>query len=77
MRSNGFADPREVAAAQFRNSGSYGNGGAMRIAPAALYGLNLSDTDFNVRGNNVPRIADIHSVVLQMQLTICFLLIEA
>jgi len=48
LRDTEFSDPFGPAARQFDGSGSYGNGGAMRIAPAALFGLHLSEMDFNV-----------------------------
>nr|CDS31830.1 poly(ADP ribose) glycohydrolase ARH3 [Hymenolepis microstoma] len=47
MRAKNFVDPASVAAAQFNGSGSYGNGGGMRITPAAIYGLNLGTAEFN------------------------------
>lgn len=37
LRSTKFVDIYKPAVAQFNGSGSYGNGGAMRIAPIALY----------------------------------------
>ena len=43
-----YANPTGPAACQFDGSGSYGNGTAMRVAPAALYGENLSSEHFNV-----------------------------
>ncbi len=48
MKAKRFSDPFEVSKSQFSGSGSFGNGGAMRITPVALYGLNLSDKEFNV-----------------------------
>ncbi|VDD79765.1 unnamed protein product [Mesocestoides corti] len=47
MKANGFLDPFKVSSAQFSGSGSYGNGGGMRITPVPLYGLRLSVADFN------------------------------
>jgi len=42
LRDSNCDDPFKPASKQFDGSGSYGNGGAMRIAPAALYGLKYS-----------------------------------
>ena len=36
------AKPHQPAMEQFDGTGSYGNGGAMRIAPVALYGADMS-----------------------------------
>ncbi|KAM7539603.1 hypothetical protein Aperf_G00000044669 [Anoplocephala perfoliata] len=47
MKADNFSDPILVASRQFNGSGSYGNGGGMRITPAALFGLNLSSDSFN------------------------------
>lgn len=43
LRKNKFHDVCEPAQEQFAGSGSYGNGGAMRIAPVALYFYNNYD----------------------------------
>ncbi len=40
--------PHGPASQQFDGQGSYGNGGAMRIAPAALYGYNGDIKQLNV-----------------------------
>lgn len=48
LKETKYKDPFGPASRQFNGSGSYGNGGAMRIAPAALFGLKLNDTEFNV-----------------------------
>ncbi|XP_074604390.1 ADP-ribosylhydrolase ARH3-like [Brevipalpus obovatus] len=42
-----YEDPFLPAQRQFNGTGSYGNGAAMRIAPAALFGLSLSDEQIN------------------------------
>ena len=42
------SDPYLPAKEQFNGQGSYGNGGAMRIAPAGLFGYNLSEEELNV-----------------------------
>ncbi|XP_015792774.1 poly(ADP-ribose) glycohydrolase ARH3 [Tetranychus urticae] len=51
-----YADPFGPAKRQFSGTGSYGNGAAMRIAPVALYGINLSDDKFNEMVDNCSRI---------------------
>lgn len=48
LKQSECSDPFRPAAEQFDGQGSYGNGGAMRIAPAALYGYNLSEERLNV-----------------------------
>ena len=47
-KQSGSADPFAPAQQQFGGSGSHGNGGAMRIAPAALFFYKLNDGEFNV-----------------------------
>lgn len=37
LRAQKFSDPTKPASEQFNGSGSYGNGGAMRVAPVALF----------------------------------------
>ena len=49
LKDEAYADPHGPASRHFGGTGSYGNGGAMRIAPAALYGYNLNDQQLNVR----------------------------
>ncbi|GLH00526.1 Putative adp-ribosylglycohydrolase posttranslational modification [Gryllus bimaculatus] len=50
LRAEKFEDPFGPARAQFNGSGSYGNGGAMRIAPIALfYYKSLSDVIENAK----------------------------
>lgn len=44
LRRNKFEDIYKPASEQFSGSGSYGNGGAMRIAPLALYFHNNADS---------------------------------
>ena len=48
MKATEFADPYKIAGKQFSGRGSYGNGGAMRITPVALYCLNFPVGVFNV-----------------------------
>ena len=48
LKKSGGSDPFLPAKEQFGGQGSFGNGGAMRISPAALYGYNLSEEDLNV-----------------------------
>lgn len=37
LRAQKYADPFKPAKEQFKGTGSYGNGGAMRVAPVALF----------------------------------------
>jgi len=39
-----YLDPFQPAKQQFDGQGSYGNGGAMRICPAALFAFKDNDT---------------------------------
>ena len=48
LKSEGCANPHGPAGLQFDGTGSYGNGGAMRIAPAALFGFNMDQGTLNV-----------------------------
>lgn len=48
LRMANYKDPYAHAADLFNGTGSYGNGGAMRIAPAALYGLRYPKREFEV-----------------------------
>lgn len=48
LKNSKFDDVYRPAMEQFRGSGSYGNGGAMRIAPIALYYHNDYDTMIDV-----------------------------
>ncbi|CAL1279245.1 unnamed protein product [Larinioides sclopetarius] len=43
LKETNFKDVFQPAKMQFKGSGSYGNGAAMRIAPVALFGYNMSD----------------------------------
>jgi poly(ADP-ribose) glycohydrolase ARH3 len=43
-----YTDIYEGAARQFDGQGSYGNGGAMRIVPAALFGYNCDQKELEV-----------------------------
>lgn len=43
LKASKFAEPTKPAREQFFGGGSYGNGGAMRIAPVALYCWNAPD----------------------------------
>nr|VZI24742.1 unnamed protein product [Spirometra erinaceieuropaei] len=47
MEKANYERPVEIAAAQFNGTGSFGNGGGMRVGPAALFGLRLPVHDFN------------------------------
>ena len=48
LEKSGCSDPFLPAKEQFDGQGSFGNGGAMRISPAALYGYHLSEEELNV-----------------------------
>ncbi|XP_056004434.1 ADP-ribosylhydrolase ARH3-like [Ostrea edulis] len=43
LQESSYVDPYKPAAQQFDGSGSYGNGGAMRIVPAALFAYSQND----------------------------------
>ena len=43
-----YNDPYEFPATLFKGSGSFGNGGAMCVSPLAVFGLKLSDDEFDV-----------------------------
>lgn len=43
LRSNKFTDIASPAQEQFKGLGSWGNGGAMRVAPAALFAYQSYD----------------------------------
>jgi len=53
LKAEKFRDPHGPASEQFDGTGSYGNGGGMRIAPAALFGYNLEEANFDVIIDNV------------------------
>ncbi|VUZ46673.1 unnamed protein product [Hymenolepis diminuta] len=53
MGAMNFVNPSSIAAAQFNGSGSYGNGGGMRVTSAAIYGLKLRTDDFNAMVNQL------------------------
>lgn len=55
-----YEDPFGPASKQFNGGGSYGNGGAMRIAPAALFALNFTVTEFNNLVENITRVTHSH-----------------
>lgn len=47
LRFDDYQDPFGPAKRQFRGSGSFGNGAAMRIAPVALFTYNMDDLQLN------------------------------
>ncbi len=49
LRTDECRNPHDPASKQFGGSGSYGNGGAMRIAPAALFGYHSQKEELDVR----------------------------
>ena len=48
LKDANYQDPHGPASLQFDGSGSYGNGGAMRIVPAALFGYHMNEEHLNV-----------------------------
>ena len=48
LKRQEYKTPFGPASQQFEGKGSYGNGGAMRIVPAALYAYNLDQEKLNV-----------------------------
>lgn len=60
LRDTEFSDPFGPAARHFDGMGSYGNGGAMRIAPAALFGLHFNEIDFNGLVRDITRVTHSH-----------------
>lgn len=55
LRALKFADPFKPASEQFNGTGSYGNGGAMRISPVALF----CHTDYDVMLHTAKRVTQI------------------
>ncbi|XP_054167127.1 ADP-ribosylhydrolase ARH3-like [Oppia nitens] len=60
LNSINYEHPYEPARHQFNGTGSYGNGGAMRTSPAALFGYNLSDKELISLAANCARITHSH-----------------
>ena len=48
LKEEGYDDPYKPAREAFDGKGSYGNGGAMRIVPAPLFGYNMEVDALNV-----------------------------
>ncbi|VDP59873.1 unnamed protein product [Schistosoma curassoni] len=71
LRMANYKDPYAHAADLFNGTGSYGNGGAMRIAPAALYGLRYPKREFE------KIVIDITRLTHTNPLAICGALIQA
>nr|AAW27111.1 SJCHGC08995 protein [Schistosoma japonicum] len=71
FKNANYKDPYTYAANLFDGTGSYGNGGAMRIAPAALYALRYSDREFEKLIIDITRLTHTHP------LAICGALIQA
>ncbi|CAL8094245.1 unnamed protein product [Calicophoron daubneyi] len=63
-KDSGYDDPYRLAASQFGGSGSYANGGAMRISPASLYMLNQPDSDFVTFVIDVTRLTHTHPLAI-------------
>ncbi|TGZ34276.1 hypothetical protein CRM22_011414 [Opisthorchis felineus] len=68
---NNYENPFSYAATLFKGSGSYGNGGAMRVSPLALYGLKLSEIEFDKLVIDVTRLTHTHP------LAVCGALLQA
>ncbi|VUZ46672.1 unnamed protein product [Hymenolepis diminuta] len=64
MGAMNFVNPSSIAAAQFNGSGSYGNGGGMRVTSAAIYGLKLRTDDFNKLICDVTAVTHTHPLAL-------------
>nr|CAH8841638.1 unnamed protein product [Trichobilharzia regenti] len=60
MKKANYKDPYKYAAELFDGTGSYGNGGAMRAAPAALYALRFSEYDLERFIVDVTRLTHTH-----------------
>ncbi|CAH8841381.1 unnamed protein product [Trichobilharzia szidati] len=71
MKKANYKDPYKYAAELFDGTGSYGNGGAMRAAPAALYALRFSEYDLERFIVDVTRLTHTHP------LAVCGALIQA
>jgi poly(ADP-ribose) glycohydrolase ARH3 len=56
LRIINYDRPYEPARMQFAGYGSYGNGGAMRISPIALFGFHLSDEQLIEMASNCAQI---------------------
>ncbi|CAH1783581.1 unnamed protein product, partial [Owenia fusiformis] len=53
LKDLNYKDPFKPSQEQFGGSGSYGNGGAMRIAPAALFSYNSDIEELNALSRNI------------------------
>ncbi|CAH8480716.1 unnamed protein product [Schistosoma turkestanicum] len=71
LKEVNYKNPYTYAENIFNGTGSYGNGGAMRIAPAALYGLQYSEREFERLIIDVTRLTHTHP------LAICGALLQA
>jgi len=60
LKLEDFNEPFGPAKRQFHGTGSYGNGAAMRIAPAAMYGFNFSDHNLAKLSQNCSLITHYH-----------------
>ncbi|KAK2187384.1 hypothetical protein NP493_167g02000 [Ridgeia piscesae] len=65
LEKSGCSDPFLPAKEQFDGQGSFGNGGAMRISPTALYGYNLSEEELNKVSEDITRITHTHPDALR------------
>lgn len=76
LRQNKFEDIYKPALEQFSGSGSYGNGGAMRIAPIALYFHNNYDGMVQA-AKNTTRITHTHKLGVNGALLQCTAIAQA
>ncbi|CAH8496028.1 unnamed protein product [Heterobilharzia americana] len=71
LQQANYKDPYKYATELFSGTGSYGNGGAMRAAPAALYAVRFSEHEFEKFIVDVTRLTHSHP------LAVCGALIQA
>ncbi|CAL8094237.1 unnamed protein product [Calicophoron daubneyi] len=64
MQSTRFHNPYKYAANLFGGTGSFGNGGAMRVSPAAIYGLNFDDLEFERLIVDITRLTHTHPLAI-------------
>ncbi|KAF5396306.1 ADP-ribosylhydrolase like 2 [Paragonimus heterotremus] len=71
LKKQNYESPYRFAAEMFNGTGSFGNGGAMRASPVAVYALTLSDKDFEELIVDVTRLTHTHP------LAVCGALLQA
>ncbi|XP_064630376.1 ADP-ribosylhydrolase ARH3-like [Lineus longissimus] len=74
LRDQTYQDVYEAASRQFGGQGSYGNGGAMRIAPAALFGYNYDgdEDDLQDLAENITRLTHSHRDAINGAILQCY-----